>query len=87
MKEHYDKKRKASRQYEVGDLVMVLSQTPSTGESRKLEPKKRGPYKITKVLRKDRYAVGDIEGEKQSRKRYQGVISVDRLEFISKQTF
>ena len=86
MKERYDKKRKAPRQYEVGDLVMILSDSPSTGESRKLEPKKRGPYEITKVLRNDRYAVEDIEGEKQSNKRYQGVISVDRLEWIPKQS-
>ena len=60
--------------------------SPSTDESRKLEPKKRGPYEITKVLRNDRYAVEDVEGEKQSNKRYQGVISVDRLEWIPKQS-
>ena len=38
-------------------------------------------------MRNDRYAVEDIEGERQSWKRYQGGISVDRLEFIPKQSF
>ncbi|XP_033226608.1 uncharacterized protein LOC117179074 [Belonocnema kinseyi] len=85
MKERFDKKRKAPREYEVGDLLMILSDSPSTGESRKLAPKKRRPYQIIKVLRNDRYAMENIEGEKQSNKRYQGVISVVRLDSVPKQ--
>ncbi|XP_033226596.1 uncharacterized protein LOC117179065 [Belonocnema kinseyi] len=51
MKERFDKKRKAPREYEVRDLL----------------------------------SMEDIEGEKQSNKRYKGVISVDRLESVPKQ--
>lgn len=69
---------------ELGDIVMVKTQPVSSGESRKLEPKYRGPYNITKVLDKDRYIVEDIEGEQQSGRLYKSILSSDRLKLVSK---
>lgn len=60
LKEQFDKKRKEARLYEPGDLVMILSTVPSTGESRKLERTKKGPYEIVKSVGNDRYLVTDI---------------------------
>ena len=79
MKERYDKTRKEAEVFNVGDLVLVRGDTPSTGVSRKLEPKYRGPYEVVKSLGNDRYLVQDIEGEQQSSRMYKGTVPVDRL--------
>jgi hypothetical protein len=59
--------------YQRGDLVLVKWEAPSTGQSRKLEPKYKGPYQIKRELRYDRYVVGDIEGEQLDRKPFNSV--------------
>lgn len=82
LSEQFNKKRKPARDYQVGDLVLVRAEAPSTGESRKLVEKHRGPYEITKILGNDRYVVEDIEGESQSQRRYSGIIAADRLKYI-----
>lgn len=79
MKERYDKKRKEGEKFSVGDLVLVRSEAPSTGTSRKLEPRYRGPYEVVKSLDNDRYLIKDIEGEQQSARGYEGIVAVDRL--------
>lgn len=84
MKTIFDKRRKRAKNYEPGELVMVKSDTPSTGQSRKLEPKYKGPYEIVKTLDKDRYLVQDIEDEQQSSRFYKAIVAVDRLKPIAK---
>jgi transposase InsO family protein len=84
LSKQFDSKRKRPNIYEPGDLVLIKSEAVSTGESRKLEPKYRGPYEIVKVLDNDRYLVQDIEGEQQSARIYKGIISVDRLKLVPK---
>ncbi|KAJ8938227.1 hypothetical protein NQ314_011556 [Rhamnusium bicolor] len=79
MKDNYDKKRKQAYQFKEGDLVLVRSEAPSTGTSRKLSPKYRGPYEVVKCVGNDRYLIQDIEGEQQSARLYKGIVAVDRL--------
>ncbi|XP_017488672.1 PREDICTED: uncharacterized protein LOC108376920 [Rhagoletis zephyria] len=75
-KERFDRKHKEPTTYSVDDLVVVQHEPSATGESRKLEPKYRGPYVIAKVLGKDRYLLHDIDGMQVSQKRYLGTIAV-----------
>lgn len=81
-KEYYVKHRKAPRIYKQGDIVLVLSAKPATGESRKLMPRYKAPYEIVKPLGRDRYLVQDIEGEKQSGRFYKAFVAVDKLKFV-----
>lgn len=59
---------KTPEKFKSEDLVLVRWDSPSTGNSRKLEPKYKGPYVVSKVLRYDRYVVTDILGEQVSGK-------------------
>ncbi|KAK2575325.1 hypothetical protein KPH14_000818 [Odynerus spinipes] len=79
MKIAYDKRRKPAKLYKQGELVLVRSDVPSTGQNMKLELKYKGPYEIVKSLGRDRYLVQDIEGERQSNRIYKAIIAVDRL--------
>lgn len=79
-----DKKRydssKLIRHYKTGTLVRVLRAIPSQeGQSRKLEPKFRGPYRIKKVLPNDRYVIEDTPLTKKGR-RYEAIVAVDKLQ-------
>ena len=51
-KEYYDKRRLPSPKYEVGDNVYIscLDQFTTGQPSRKLQPKRWGPTKITEIL-------------------------------------
>ncbi|KAJ8947333.1 hypothetical protein NQ314_008637 [Rhamnusium bicolor] len=73
------RKRKQAYHFKEGDLVLVRSEAPSTGTSRKLSPKYRGPYEVVKCVGNDRYLIQDIEGEQQSARLYKGIVAVDRL--------
>jgi hypothetical protein len=47
MKEHWDRSKRPSEEYQQGDLVMVMrSHLPSTHPSAKLDDKWRGPYHV-----------------------------------------
>jgi hypothetical protein len=54
-KERFDKTRAAATKYVKGQLVMVSNAVSSTGTSKKLLPKFKGPFKIRTVLPNDRY--------------------------------
>jgi transposase InsO family protein len=84
MKTQFDKKRREPPTYSEKDLVMVRCEAPSTGQSRKLTAKYRGPYEVVKALDNDRYLVQDIEGEQQSARIYKGILPVDRLKLVPK---
>lgn len=58
---------------------MVKNFDSTTGVSRKLIPYFKGPYKICKVLRNDRYLLEDVDGFQQSRTLYRGVWSVSNI--------
>ncbi|CAD7077440.1 unnamed protein product [Hermetia illucens] len=78
-KQRFDRQRKKPSQYQEGDLVVITNVAPSTGFSRKLEPRYRGPYVISKVLRFDRYVVEDIEGLQRRQRRFNSVFHAEHL--------
>lgn len=67
----YNKKHIEARKYEINDLVMIKNFDVTPGISHKLIPKFKGPYRIIKTLKSDRYVVGDIEGFQAFQKPYQ----------------
>lgn len=79
-KHRFDKSRKAAREFKVGDLVRIERDISSNnGKSKKLLPKLQGPYRIVKVLLNDRYVVEDTPLTRKQNKRYEGIISVDKI--------
>ncbi|KAJ8976490.1 hypothetical protein NQ317_008465 [Molorchus minor] len=61
----FDSKRAKAKRYAVGELVLVrVTSIPATGESKKLNPRYKGPYKISAVLPNDRYEVVDMMGRR-----------------------
>ncbi|CAD7085358.1 unnamed protein product [Hermetia illucens] len=78
-KQRFDRQRKKPSQYQEGDLVVITNVAPSTEFSRKLEPRYRGPYVISKVLRFDRYIVEDIEGLQRRQRRFNSVFHAEHL--------
>lgn len=82
IKTQFDKKRRAAPELSKGDIVMIRSEPPASGESRKLLPKYRGPYEVVKSIGNDRYLIQDIKGESQSSRVYKGILPIDRLKII-----
>lgn len=77
-KERYDKGRK-NLVFKEGDLVRIEREIQATGQSRKLIPKLRGPYRVMKVLGNDRYEVQDTPISRKGNKPFRGVFSVDKM--------
>lgn len=77
-KERFDKKR-IKVNFNVGDLVRVERDIPSTGGSRKLVSKIRGPYRIIEVLPNDRYIVEDTPLSRKGNRNFKGTFSVDKI--------
>lgn len=59
---NFDKKHKNPHVYKINDYVMITNVDTTAGTNKKLIPKYRGPYVISKVLPNDRYVVEDIPG-------------------------
>ncbi|KAG7309482.1 hypothetical protein JYU34_005450 [Plutella xylostella] len=79
-KARFDKKRKESTKYKIGDLVRIERDvTSNNGKSRKLLQKIQGPYRVIKVLDNDRYIVEDTPLTRKQNRRYEGVIAVDKM--------
>lgn len=74
--DYVNRRRRLPTTYSVDDYVMVRNFDSHTGVSRKLIPKLRGPFRVSRVLRSDRYLLKDIEGFQQSRNPYRGVWGV-----------
>lgn len=72
----FDKKRCVAKNYQVGQLVMVkITSIPSSGQSKKLHPVYKGPFKITAVLLNDRYVVEDMRNKRATKT----VVAVDKI--------
>lgn len=67
--QYRNRKRKAAHEYEEGDLVVVRNFESVGG---KLVPHYRGPYRVARKLRRDRYVVEDVEGCQISQRPYTG---------------
>lgn len=78
MKKYFDNTRAPTKFYKVGDLVMIPNHhNPADGKSKKLRPKFRGPFRVTAVLKNDRYEISSIEGH--SKRKYKSVYPSDQL--------
>ncbi|XP_070854026.1 uncharacterized protein [Drosophila suzukii] len=78
-KKRYDAKHAKPTVYSLGDLVLVENEPFSTGTSRKLEPRYKGPFIINKVLPNDRYLVEDIPHAQRKQRHYKSVYSSDKM--------
>lgn len=83
-KKYYDRRRKVSRKYKLGDLVLVEKQSSAPGgggSSRKLVHPFSGPMIVSAVLPNDRYRVADMRGTTRSTRQtnYDKVVAVDKL--------
>nr|CAI5847641.1 unnamed protein product [Callosobruchus analis] len=76
-KRRYNAKRSKASVYEPGDLVMIRREASSTGESRKLMEKYKGPYIVTEKLPFDRYRIEDMPETQRTQKFYKSVVAVD----------
>uniref|UniRef100_A0AAG5DS95 RNA-directed DNA polymerase n=1 Tax=Anopheles atroparvus TaxID=41427 RepID=A0AAG5DS95_ANOAO len=76
-KKYFNKRRKEPTIYKLNDLVLVVKDQFPQGGNRKLEPKYKGPWIVTKVLDNDRYQIESIP-ETEGR-RYASVYSADRM--------
>ncbi|XP_073948993.1 uncharacterized protein [Choristoneura fumiferana] len=78
MKTRYDNNRAPTTFFNQGDLVMIPNNhVPANGKSKKLCPKFRGPFRITAVLKNDRYEVSTVEGH--AKRKYKSVYPADSL--------
>lgn len=57
-----NQKRKRAHTYNTGDLALIRNFDNTPGASKKLIPQFKGPYRVTKCLRNNRYVIADIEG-------------------------
>lgn len=78
-KRYFDAKHKTPYKYNVGDYVMVSVIDTTVGINKKLIPKYRGPYVISKVLGNDRYLVEDVSGFQVTQRRYKSVLKPSHL--------
>lgn len=73
---NYDLRRKAPYKFKVNDLVMVRKTDLGSGSGpKKLMPKFKGPFRVTKLLDNDRYIVQDFRSPRPSI----SVIAIDSL--------
>lgn len=68
-----NQKRKLARIYNTGDLILIRNFDSTIGVFKKLISQFKGPYKITKCLRNNRYVIADIERFQNTRKPYMEV--------------
>lgn len=78
-KKRFDSKHKTPTEYKVDDLVVISNDLQSTGDSRKLDARYRGPYVVSKVLGKDRYLIEDVNGMQRKQKKFCSVYSADKM--------
>jgi len=79
-KQRFNKKHANPSIYSTGNLVVVENEPAATGESRKLEPRYRGPYIVVKVLGNDRFVIEDIRGIQITGRKYCSVYSSDKIQ-------
>ncbi|XP_071628367.1 uncharacterized protein [Temnothorax longispinosus] len=76
---YYDERHKKPTKYEEGDLVLIRDTYLKPGEDKKLKSNYKGPYRIAKVLDKNRYVVKDIPGYNITSRVYDTILSSDRI--------
>lgn len=75
----YDRSAVQPKRFQIGDLVSIEREIPSTGQSRKLVPKYQGPYRVTSVFDNDRYQVEDTPITRKGGRSYSSVVAIDKI--------
>lgn len=76
----YDKGRKPAHVYKEGELVKLTKTCfNNDGQSKKLMPSFIGPYRVTKVLGKDRYKVAPVPGLNSTKTKRPTTVAADRM--------
>lgn len=78
-KKRFDTKRRAPTVYKKNDLVVIENVPSATDESRKLEPKYRGPYVISRVLDCDRHLVSDLEDIQRNQRPFHSIFTSEKI--------
>ncbi|XP_037942349.1 uncharacterized protein K02A2.6-like [Teleopsis dalmanni] len=78
-KKRFDDKHRKPTKYEQGDLVLAEREPTSTGTSRKLECRYKGPFVVTEVLDNDRYVIEDLPGSYRKQRHYKSIYASDLL--------
>lgn len=82
-KQRYDEKHVPPKTFGIGQHVLIRKAKGSNdGQSRKLEPRYKGPFVVTKALDRDRYVVDELPGSKRSRKAYTGICPSERMKLF-----
>lgn len=58
---------------------MIKDSALKHGEERKFKARYKGPYRIAKVLKKNRYVVSDVPDFNITQKPYNFILSTDRI--------
>lgn len=69
----FNTKHAIPKQYAENDIIVLENKASTTGDSRKLEPKFRGPYMVAKVLGNDRYLIEDVPGIQVTNRKFSSV--------------
>lgn len=67
------------QKYFVGEFVVIKNIDTTIGVNKKLAPKYKGPYKITKILPNDRYVLSDIETFQVTQIPYNGILEAANI--------
>lgn len=79
-KKNFDNSRIRRKKYAIGDLVLIKIQNMSNdGQSTKLMPVFKGPFRIKSVLGNDRYEVTDLRGSERSNRNYTGTAAAENM--------
>ncbi|CAK9805840.1 hypothetical protein ANTPLA_LOCUS4683 [Anthophora plagiata] len=71
--------RRRAATYSIGDYVVIKNVDVTPGINKKLLPKFRGPYQISKVLDKNRYVIRDPEGQQLTQLPFEGICSPENM--------
>lgn len=72
------------QKFSIGDFVVIKSVDTTPGVNKKLAPKYKGPYKVSKVLPNDRYVISDIETYQVTQIPYNGIIEASNIKHWAK---
>ena len=78
-KKRFDDHHAVPKTFREGDLVLAENEPTSTGFSKKLEPRYKGPFIVTKVLDKDRYVIENLPQSNRTQRHYSSVFASDKL--------
>lgn len=78
-KAYYDETHKKPSRYREGDYVFIRDSIIKQGEDKKLKPNYKGPYRVAKVLNKNKYVIKDIPSFNITAKPYDSILSSDRM--------